>query len=101
MLEIVESMPLSFRLGLTFFTQEMAYLLASNSVHMALVTVLLVNLSSDWLFDDGDLPSFNLSELYSFFGIAYFVFSGWRDFIVQPIIVGLKQTSLEDLILYR
>ena len=94
-------MPLSFRLGLTFFTQEMAYLLASNSVHMALITVLLVNLSSDWLFDDGDLPSFNLSELYSFFGIAYFIFSGWRDFIVQPIIVGLKQTSIEDLLLYR
>lgn len=99
--EIVEELPLMVRLGVTVFTREMAYLILSNAVHMGLVTVLFINLGAEWLTKGVDLSKFNLNEMYSFFGITYFIFSGCRDAMVQPLVVIAQKTNLDSLLKYR
>ena len=89
------------RLGVNVFTKEMAYLIVSNSVHIGLVAVLFINLGVDWLTKGVDLNEFNLMEKYSFFGITYFIFSGCRDALVQPLVVMMQKTNLDSLLKYR
>ena len=71
------------------------------TTHLYLVAVMICTINFKSLKEVGDFNLLGSFELHIYFNALYFMFSFWRDSILQTVIVYLESQSLKHILQYR
>ena len=83
------------------FSKEVALVTISMTTHLYLVAVMICTTNFRSLKEAGDFNLLGSFELHTYFNALYFLFSFWRDSILQTVIVYLESQSLKHILQYR
>ena len=71
------------------------------TTHLYLVAVMIYMVDFKSLKEVGDINLLGSLELHTYFNALYFLFSFWRDSILQSVIVYLESQSMRHILQYR
>lgn len=83
------------------FSKEIAFVAISMTTHLYLVAVMICNVNFKSMKEVSDVNLLGSFELHTYFNALYFLFSFWRDSILQTVIVYLESQSLRHILQYR
>ena len=82
-------------------SKEVAFLTISMTTHLYLVAVMIYMVDFKSLKEVGDYNLLGSLELHTYFNALYFLFSFWRDSVLQSVIVYLESQMMRHILQYR